>query len=90
MMVRDILLSSRAQRDFRRLPANVKERIRKALKAFASGSREVDIKELKGIGDERNLWRLRVGDYRVTFYPESDLIKVIRIDHRSRGYSWLD
>lgn len=84
MTVRDILLSSRAQKEFRRLPTNVRERIRKALKAFASDSRELDIKKLKGIDDGRNLWRLRVGDYRVTFCPESDLIKVIRIDHAAK------
>jgi mRNA-degrading endonuclease RelE of RelBE toxin-antitoxin system len=81
MMARDILLSSRAQKEFRRLPTSVRERIRKALKTFASDSRELDVKKLKGIDDGRNLWRLRVGDYRITFCLESDLIKVIRIDH---------
>lgn len=89
-MDREILLSTRAQREFKKLPTNVRERIRKALKALSSNSRQLDIKKLKGFDGRKDLYRLRVGNYRITFYPESDLIKVIRIDHRSKGYSWLD
>jgi len=79
-MDREILLSTRAQKEFKKLPIRSK-RIMKALK---------NIKKLRGIGGRRDLYRLRVGDYRITFHPESDLIKVIRIDHRSKGYDWLD
>lgn len=89
-MDREILLSTRAQKEFKKLPIRAKERMRKALKALTSHSRSLDIKKLKGIDGRRDLYRLRVGDYRITFYPESDLIKVIRIDHRSKGYDWLD
>jgi len=89
-MDREILLSTRAQKEFKKLPIRTKERIRKALKALASDSRSTDIKKLRGIGGHRDLYRLRVGDYRITFHPEIDLIKVIRIDHRSRGYDWSD
>jgi mRNA-degrading endonuclease RelE of RelBE toxin-antitoxin system len=89
-MDRCVLLSTRAQREFKKLPAHVRERIRKALKTLASDPRHSDIKRLKGIDGRKVLYRLRVGDYRITYYAESDLIKIIRIDHRSRGYAWLD
>lgn len=89
-MTRDILFSTRAQKEFKKLPVAVRERVKKALRTLASGSRQVDIKKLKGIGGREDLYRVRVGDYRITFYPESGCIKVIRIDHRSKGYSWLD
>jgi mRNA interferase RelE/StbE len=85
-MDREILLSTKAQKEFKNLPIRAKERMRKAL---ASDSRSLDIKK-RGIGGRRDLYRLRVGDYRITFQPESDLIKVIRIDHRNKGYDWLD
>ena len=45
---------------------------------------------MEGIGGREYLYRLRVGDYRITFYPESGCIRVIRMDHRSKGDSWLD
>jgi mRNA interferase RelE/StbE len=89
-MDRVILLSTRAQNEFKKLPIDVRERIRKALEILASDSRKLDIKKLKGIDSREDLYRLRVGDYRITFLPESDFIKIIRIDHRSKGYSWLD
>jgi mRNA interferase RelE/StbE len=89
-MTRDIFLSTRAQKEYKKLPVTMKERIKKALRILASDSRQIDTKKLKGIGGREDLYRLRVGDYRITFYPESDCIRVIRIDHRSKGYSWLD
>ena len=52
--------------------------------------KRLDIKKLKGTGDREDLYRLRVGDYRITYYPEPDVIKIIRIDHRGKGFGWLD
>ncbi len=46
-MDREVLLSARAQKEFKKLPIRAKERMRKALKAFASDSRSLDIK-IKG------------------------------------------
>lgn len=89
-MARDVFLSTRAQKDFKKLPARMRERVRTALRTLASGSGQVDIRKLKGIGGREDLYRLRVGDYRIILYPESDCIRVVRIDHRSKGYSWLD
>lgn len=85
-----VLLSTRAQKEFKKLPYILRERMRKALISLASDSQQGDIKKLKGTDGRGDLYRLRVGDYRITFYPESGFIKVIRIDHRSKGYDWLD
>ena len=79
MMNKDIFLSTRAQKEFNKLPVTIRERLKKALRTLASGSRQGDIKKLKGIRGRENLYRLRVGDYRITFYPGPDYIKVIRI-----------
>ena len=50
--------------------------------------REVKWK-LKGIKGREDLYRLRVGDYRIIYYENSKCIKVTQIIHRSKGYDWL-
>jgi len=89
-MTKPVLLSTRAQKEFKKLPNNVQKRIKKSLNNLGSGLKRLDIKKLKGTDDKDDLYRLRVGDYRITYLPEPDVIKVIRIDHRGKGYSWLD
>ena len=88
-MAKSVLLSTRAQKDFIKLPKTAQERVRKSLKSLGAGSKQLDIKKLKGTDDKEDLYRLRVGDYRITYFPESDIIKIIRIDHRQKGYGWL-
>jgi len=89
-MSKEVLLSTRAQREFKKLPKNVRKRIRKVLFELAADKKRLDIEKLKGIDDREDLFRLRVGDYRVVFFPERTVIKVIRIQHRSKVYKWLE
>jgi mRNA interferase RelE/StbE len=89
-MSKDVLLSSRAQKEFKKLPKDVKKRIRKALYTLADETKRLDIIKLKGVDGREDLFRLRVGNYRITYYPEEDVIKVIRIEHRGKGYGWLN
>ena len=89
-MAKTVLLTGRAQKEYARLEKSVRERIKKALKELGAGSTRLDVKKLKGVGGREDLYRLRVGDYRITFFPEPDVIKVIRIDHRGKGYGWLE
>jgi len=88
-MVKTVWVSPRAQKEFRDLQVSIQERIRSGLKDLAAGKR-MDVKKLKGTKDKEDLYRLRVGDYRVTYKIENNMIKVARIDHRGKGYGWLD
>ncbi len=90
-MSKSIQLSTKAQKEFKKLPKDVKTRIRTALHDLAdNNSKRSDIKKLKGVEGREDLYRLRVGNYRITYFPEKNTIKVIRIVHRSKGYNWLD
>jgi mRNA interferase RelE/StbE len=62
--------------------------VRAALKRVASGGR-ADVKRLRGAQGNADLFRLRVGDYRIVFAVVGDEIRVTRIIHRSEGYDWL-
>ncbi len=90
-MSKNVQLSTKAQKEYKKLPKNVKNRIRTAiLKLTDDDTKRLDMKKLKGVEGREDLYRLRVGDYRITYFPEKNAIKVIRIMHRSKGYNWLD
>ncbi len=85
-----IRLSGRAQKDFKRLSKKLQERVRKALKELSIGTRKMDIKKLKGLDGREDLYRLRVGDYRIIYLPTGSELLIIRIDHRNKIYEFLD
>ena len=80
-----VLLTSSAERELKKLPANIVARIISRLESLAYDPRPAGCKKLQG-GDRE--WRIRVGDYRV-IYTISDkkfLVEVTRIRHRSEVY----
>ena len=65
-----------AKKSFERLDATTKQRIRNDINQLPAG----DIKKLKGYA---NLYRLRVGDWRVLFsYEQDDIIRINKIAPR--------
>jgi len=85
-----IQLSSRAQRDYKKLSDEIQKRVKSALKDLASSNKKMDIKKLKGIDGREDLFRLRVGDYRIVYHSTSSDIFILRIDKRSKIYEFLD
>jgi mRNA-degrading endonuclease RelE of RelBE toxin-antitoxin system len=75
-----ILLSESAVKDLRAIPPRDAQRVVKKLKDFGETSRG-DIKNLRV-----DLWRLRVGDYRVFFHWKGEEIRVLRIIPRRIAY----
>jgi mRNA interferase RelE/StbE len=81
-----IIFSKTAEKDLDKLPVITIKRISKAIDNLAENPRPVGCKKLKSTED--NLWRIRIGDYRV-IYEITDEIKVIdirRIRHRKDIY----
>ncbi len=87
-MIRAVLLSTRAERDLRGLPREREDRLRTAMVEFARSGRG-DLKRLGGTKGREDLFRLRVGDYRIVFALTGTEVKVTRVLHRSEGYDWL-
>lgn len=78
-------LTRTAQRDLRRLDAQVRRRVRDALEAFAQDPRaSTNLRKLTG----RPETRLRVGDWRLllTLDAGTRVIVVMRILPRGRAY----
>jgi len=74
-----------ARKELERLSADVAERILTKIEALAKNSRPTGVVKLHG---QKNLWRLRVGDYRV-IYAIDDSAKTIDVSvirHRREVY----
>jgi mRNA interferase RelE/StbE len=73
-----IVLSHAADKDVKRLPANLRKRIVTAIAKLPAG----DVKKLQG----REGYRLRVGDFRVLYEVEGDTITVLAVGPRGGIY----
>lgn len=74
-----VLLEHAAERDLRRLPANIHDKCIAAIRALASDPRPQGCRRLTGT---RNDWRIRVGEYRIV-YAIADAVRIVRV-HRVR------
>jgi mRNA interferase RelE/StbE len=84
-MAYQIVMTAEARRNMLALPKDIVRRVDACILALAEKPRPPRTKKLKGTGD---LWRVRVGDYRIVYQIEDDrlLIVVIRIGHRREVY----
>ena len=73
------------------MPNDIRNRVKKALYALsgAEKSKILDTKKLKGVNGRENLFRLRIGNYRVVYFEDVKSFKIIQIIHRGKGYKWL-
>ena len=77
-----------ADRDFRGLPQDVQRRLRPKIDALAGNPRPPGIETLTG---EKDLHRVRVGDYRIVYQIRDEvlLVVLVRIRHRRDVYRKL-
>jgi len=75
----------RALRDLKGLPQNVQRRILEPIENLADDPRPPGVKKLSGTED---LYRIRVGDYRVIYQirDKERLVVIVRIGHRGDIY----
>lgn len=78
-------IKSAALRDLGKLPTPVKKRIASRIDALADNPFPPGARKLSG-GDA--LYRIRVGDYRVIYQVQEDvlIVLVVRIGHRKDAY----
>lgn len=76
-----------AEKEFARLPARIRSKTTEALHLLSQNpySELLKIKKLKGAED---LFRIRLGDYRVVYEIRNDrlIVLVIKIGHRREVY----
>jgi len=81
----EVLISPAALRDLKRLRGAIRRRIAEAIDDLARDPRPHGYGKLT---DSDELYRIRVGDYRIVYQIEDDrlIVLVIRIGHRKDVY----
>lgn len=78
----NILYTKRAMKNIKSLDIRVKDRIKNGIEEIPLG----DIKKLQGYS---NLYRLRIGDYRVIYQVEDGMIIIDAVLPRGEAYKRL-
>ena len=78
----EILLHRRVEKVLRRLPKNIVSRIDRAIQSLGTNPRPTDCKKLAG---HENLYRVRVGDWRISYTVEDDRLIVLVLEVAQRG-----
>jgi mRNA interferase RelE/StbE len=81
----EVAFTKRAAKELRKLGHQARERIAPKIDALANDPRPHGVKKLSG---EEDLWRIRVGDYRVLYQIREGklLVLVVGVGHRSDVY----
>ena len=81
----NILFKPSVERDFKRLPAHIQEKILSEIALLSEDPRPAGAVKLKG---SDNLYRVRVGDYRIIYAVEDAflVVLVVEIGHRKEIY----
>ncbi|MBD2604384.1 type II toxin-antitoxin system RelE/ParE family toxin [Scytonema hofmannii FACHB-248] len=84
-MTYSVEFSKGARKQFIKLPIDVKKRIQIKINDLAIEPRPNGIKKLQG---DDNSYRIRVGEYRVVYEIEDDvlIVTIIKVKHRSEVY----
>ncbi len=77
-----IIWDEKALEDADKLEALTAQRIGKKIRELSDNPFSKDIKRLKGSDG----FRLRVGDYRIIFFIDGDLITILKVGHRKNIY----
>jgi len=78
-----ILYEKEALKELDKLESSISRRIIRKIDEISENLSSCDIKKLKASSD----YRLRVGDYRIIFIFDKNLIKIIKIGHRKQIYN---
>lgn len=81
-----IILSAHIEKDIRGIPKKILEKIFVEIKKLSFDPRPKSVKKLKGY---ENLYRIRIGNYRVVYTIEDKIliIEIIKIAHRQDVYN---
>ena len=81
-----ITFARSARKELENLDTPIVNRIFPKIEALAKEVRPAGCRKLQG---EKNLWRIRIGDYRVIYavYESERRVDIIAVRHRSKAYA---
>jgi mRNA interferase RelE/StbE len=82
-----VIIHRKAEKILKRLNGDVLERIRRTIRGLASEPRPAGVKKLTGYD---NLYRVRVGDWRIIYTIEEARLIVLVLEISTRGGAYRD
>lgn len=82
-----VMIAKQPRRVLRRLPSNLLKRIDKAILGLADDPRPPGCTKLAGY---ENLYRVRVGDWRISYSIEDEILVVLVVEVSPRGGAYRD
>ena len=81
----EVFLERRAERDLKKLSAEIFYRVIPQLKALSENPKPSGCRKITG---SKNHWHIRIGDYRIIYEIDEGekAVKVMRIRHRREVY----
>ena len=81
----EVYLEHAAEKDLKKLPGEIFQRIITHIKSLAETPRPSGCRKITGT---KNNWRIRVGDYRIIYEVDDNVgvVKVMRIRDRREAY----
>lgn len=80
------ILSPRAKKEFKKLPKTIQIIIARKIRSIGESGPGQNTQTLKGY---RNIFRLRLGDYRLVFKYSKQIMHIVTIKHRKDVYKTL-
>jgi mRNA interferase RelE/StbE len=83
--VYEILLERRAEKDLKKLPSVLFQRVIEKIQSLAENPKPQGSRKITG---SKNDWRIRIGDYRAIYEIDEreKRVKIMRIRHRREAY----
>ncbi len=81
----EIIIKPAAEKSLDKIPLPARRRIADAMEQLGSDPRPLGVVKLTG---DENLWRIRIGNYRVVYEIHDDrlVVLVLRVAHRKDVY----
>ena len=81
----ELIIKPTAEKSLDKLPCSIRRRIVDTMKELRNNPRPVGVVKLTG---DENLWRIRIGNYRVVYeiHDTRLMVLVLRVAHRKDVY----
>ncbi len=85
-----VLFQKSAFKEYRGLPKAMRERVDQVLEVLSINPVS-EVLRFKKIRGKENHYRIRIGDYRIIYSPQNDvlIVRIIRIGHRRDVYRYF-